>query len=55
MRKINSLAVMVGVAALAIGGTMAAASASPSNQINQKVNAYNYLHLFVSGTASASC
>jgi len=54
MRKIHSLAVMVGVAALAIGGTMAAASASPSNQINQKVNAYNYLHLFVSGTASAS-
>lgn len=54
MRKIHSLAVMVGVAALAIGGTMAAASASPPNQINQKVNAYNYLHLFVSGTASAS-
>jgi hypothetical protein len=54
MRKIHSLAVMVGVAALAIAGTMAAASASPSNKINQKVNAYNNLHLFVSGTATAS-
>jgi hypothetical protein len=53
MRKIHSLAVMVAVAALAIAGTMAAASASTPNQINQKVNAYNYLHLFVSGTATA--
>jgi hypothetical protein len=54
MRKIHSIAVMVGVASLAIAGTMAAASASPSNKINQPLNAYNTLHLFVSGTATAS-
>ena len=54
MSKVHSLAVMVGVCALAIAGSIGAASASPPNQINQKVNAYNYLHLFVSGTATAS-
>lgn len=53
MRKIHSLAVLVGVASLVIAGTMAAASASPPNQINQKVNAYNDLHVVVSGTATA--
>ena len=54
MRKTHSLAVMVGVAALAIAGTMAAASASPPNQINQKVNAYNLLHLEHFGSATVS-
>lgn len=54
MRKTHSLAVMVAVAALGVAGTIGAASASPPNQINQNVNAYNYLHLFASGTATVS-
>ena len=37
-----------------VAGTMAAASASAPNQINQKVSAYNYLHLFASGTATVT-
>ena len=54
MRRIHSLAVLIGVAALLVAGTMAAASASPANKLNQKVNSYNTLHLVVSGTATAS-
>jgi hypothetical protein len=54
MHKTHTLGVLVGVAALAIAGTMATASASPPSQINQKVNSWNYLHLYVSGSATAS-